>query len=235
LVPLRLQCPKELGRYFKADARADGQEVHVGGFEMQAGFALGQCRWFSFSLNPDNAPWAFFKQNEAYRTIASLELFASLLCVMLFVGMEECDCETFLLMTGVTDNKGNEALISKNMSSKVPLYIILLELTEQLHARNLILDLRWQRREQNQAADDLTNGLFSQFDGAKRINPGLSSMPWLVLPKLMTEAGDLHKLIEQKKQDRAVSSNGGLAMPRPTFLPKKSKVKKAGLRVTDPW
>ena len=234
MVPLRLKCPKKLGRYFKADARADGQEVHVGGFEMRAGFTLWQCRWFSFSLNPTNAPWAFFKQNEAYRTIASLELFASLLCVMLFVAFEECDCETFLLMTGVTDNKGNEALINKNMSSKYPLYIILLELTEQLHARNLILDLRWQRREQNQAADDLTNGLFSQFDVSKRINPSLSSMPWLVLPKLMVEAGDLHRIIEQKKKDR-VSSNEGLAMPRPTFLPKKRKLKKTGLRVTDPW
>ena len=235
LVPLRLGAPKKLGRFFKADARAEGHEVHVGGFEMRAGFTLQQCRWFSFSLNPTNAPWAFFKQNEAYRTIASLELFASLLCIMLFVSLEECDCETFLVMTGVTDNKGNEALINKNMSSKFPLYIILLELTEQLHARNLLLDLRWQRREQNQAADDLTNGLFSHFDMDKRINPSLSSMPWLVLPKLMTDAGDLHRIIEQKKMEKKGSSNEGLATSRATFLPKKRKAKKAGLRVTDPW
>jgi hypothetical protein len=121
------------------------------------------------------------------------------------------------------------------MSLKYPLYIILLELTEHLQARNLQLDLRWQRRLQNQAADDLTNGLFSNFDAAKRINPSLDSMPWRVLPKLMTEAGDLHSIIEQKKLVRAGSSKQGMAIASRTFLPKTRKAaKKRGLRVTDP-
>ena len=111
----------------------------------------------------------------------------------------------------------------------------MLELTEQLQARNLQLDLRWQRRDQNQAADDLTNGIFLNFDAAKRSNPSLASMPWRVLPKLMTDAGDLHRIMEQKKADRAVSSEQGMAIANRTFLPKKRKAKKAGLRVTDPW
>jgi hypothetical protein len=233
LVPLRRLKPKKLGRYFKADAKAEGAEVRVGGFEMKAGFTLKECRWFSFALNPSNAPWAFCKKNEAYRTIASLELFGSLLCAMLFVAPDECDCETVLTMTGVTDNRGNAALLNKCMSSKYPLYIILLELTEQLQLRNMLLDLRWQPREMNQAADDLTNEKFEAFSPENRLSPSLSSLPWLVLPKLMTDAGDLHRIMEQKKIDREASSKKGTANAKKTFLPKKRKA--LGLRVTDPW
>ena len=40
-------------------------------------------------------------------------------------------------MGGVTDNKGNEALLHKRMTSKFPLYIIPLELTELCIRRTL--------------------------------------------------------------------------------------------------
>ena len=97
-------------------------------------------------------------------TIASLELFATLLCVMLFVEVQAASSSSTLYIPGVTDNQGNESLINKNMTSKFPLYIVLLELTEQLKSKNVAIDLRWQPREKNVAADNLTNGKFEEFN-----------------------------------------------------------------------
>jgi hypothetical protein len=229
LVDLRLKAPQFLGRFFKADARAEGEIVVVGGFEMYPNVNLSQCRWFSITLNPINASWAFVKEGEAYRVIASLELFATLLCVMLFVGRDEVHRTSHLTMIGVSDNKGNEALIRKNMTSKYPLYVVLLELTEQLQLRDMALDLRWQQRNSNQAADDLTNFIFKDFDASKRISIGLEDMPWLVLPELLKAAQDMHVVMMKRKVD-----NLGIAPMRAMHkLGKKRKA--AGLRTTDPW
>jgi hypothetical protein len=152
---------------------------------------------------------------------------------MLFVAPDECYCEMVLTITGVTDNRDNETLLNKCMSSKFLWYAILLELTEQLQLRNRLLDLRWQPREMNQAADDLTNEKFEAFSLKNRLSLSLSSMPWLVLPKRMTDAGDLHRIMEQKKIDREASSKKETANAKRTFLPVKRKA--LGLRVTDPW
>ena len=43
----------------------------------------GDALWFSVRLNRQNAPWAYAK-GEPFRTIAALELFASLLCWIAF-------------------------------------------------------------------------------------------------------------------------------------------------------
>ena len=121
------------------------------------------------------------------------------------------------------------------MSCLHPRCYFLLGLSERLRARNPLLDLTWLRRGRKLAAVDLANRMLYQFDMGKIIIPSLSSMPGLVLPKLMVEAGDLHRTMEQKKMARAGSSNEGLATSRATFLPMKRKAKRLGLRVTGPW
>ena len=75
LVNLRVSAPIVLGRFFKADAKAEDDTVVVGGYEDDGTGDLKKCRWFSVRLTRDNAEWAFVKQGEAYRVIASLELF----------------------------------------------------------------------------------------------------------------------------------------------------------------
>lgn len=229
MVTLRHLKPAGLGKYFKADARADGDTVIVGGFEAFPDSTLKQSRWFSFVLSPALTPWAYVKEGEAFRTIASLELFSTLLCVMLFVEQQPSSSISTIFITGVTDNQGNESLICKNMTSKFPLYIVLLELTEQLKRRNISVDLRWQSRETNIAADDLTNNKFSEFDPSLRINPDLNSLEWLVLPRLLKEATELDILIRGRKQ-----STRALGATTPTAY-RGQKRKKVGMRFTDPW
>ncbi|CAE8640836.1 unnamed protein product, partial [Polarella glacialis] len=160
---------------------------------------LKQCRWFSYALTVDNAPWAFVKHGEAFRAIAALELFATLLCLLLFAPSAGVGANLVLALPCITDNQGNEALVVKNMTTKFPLYLILLELTEQLQLNRWALDLKWQRRDQNQDADDLPNGDFDDFSPALRLDPPLSKLPWLVLPKLFEEAKELHNLISEHK------------------------------------
>jgi hypothetical protein len=148
---------------------------------------------------------------------------------MLFVEKQTLKSNTHLVFTGVTDNQGNAALIPKAMSSKFPLYVILLELAEQLHARSINLDLRWQSRVENQAADDLSNGIFRDFDSALRIDTSLSDLGWLILPKLYEEAVSLeHKIKERKVLLRSAATNV-------TANSKGKKRKLPGLRETDPW
>jgi hypothetical protein len=137
-------------------------------------------------------------------------------------------------MPSATDNQGNEALISKNMTSKYPLYLVLLELTEQLLKRNVSLDLLWQRRDSNEAADDLTNHCFDKFSEELRVNPRLESLGWIVLPKLMDSAAQLHKHISNAKQQRTLSK----IQLKPNSFGKQNKNRKRkadSLRMSDPW
>jgi hypothetical protein len=83
---------------------------------------------------------------QSMRSIAALELFASLLCVMLLAPEDRFDELLFITMSGITDNKGNESLVVKNMTTKLPLYLVLLEITERLHMRRVWLDLTWAPR-----------------------------------------------------------------------------------------
>ena len=232
LVNLKHPTPKGLGKFFKADARADGDMVQIGGYEVLPGADLKACRWFSFVLTPETTPWAFFRENEAYRTIASLELFATLLCVMMFVEVQASKVNSMMFFTGVTDNQGNEALVHKNMTTKFPLYIVLLELTEQLQARRLGLDLRWQKRDLNQAADNLSNGIFEDFDLSLRLNPCLSNLDWMIMPRLLDEACKLELLIRSRKLQIKNAKHSWSQGPWSRGV-KRRKVE--GLRVTDPW
>ena len=72
-----------LGEAFRADAKAEGQTVVVGGWECLGGGRPGGARWFSVALDRKSAPWAFSK-GEPFKVVAALELYATLLCVVAF-------------------------------------------------------------------------------------------------------------------------------------------------------
>jgi hypothetical protein len=233
LVSLKLPEVQNGHTLFKADAKAEGDIVVVGGFESpRPGQTLKQCRWFSYALTVDNAPWAFVKHGEAFRAIAALELFATLLCLLLFAPSAGVGANLVLALPCITDNQGNEALVVKNMTTKFPLYLILLELTEQLQLNRWALDLKWQRRDQNQDADDLTNGDFDNFSPALRLDPPLSKLPWLVLPKLFEEAKELHNLISEHKICR---KKAAVTAPQGVGDVRGRKRKSVGIKTSDPW
>ena len=109
----------DLGPLFRADAKAEGQEVAIGGWECAGGCPPGKARWFRLCLTCQNAPWAF-SRDEPFRTIAAIELFASLVSMMAFTDSMEVGDNGTMVVTGLTDNTGNTAALSRLMSSKYP-------------------------------------------------------------------------------------------------------------------
>lgn len=233
MVDLVVKPTKRSELVFKADAKAEGTDVSVGGFALGPDMSTMNAKWFAYDLTPENAQWAFIKEGQAFRTISSLELFASLLCVMLFGGIARGPLN--LSITCITDNQGNDALIRKNMTTKFPLFLILIELVEQLEKQGVILELIWQRRELNQDADDLTNKKFCNFNPELRMCPNLSDLPWIILPRLFDDAACLFARIADVRaavKAKKVLKGNGLSSLKPKRF---KKAKKAGLRVTHPW
>ncbi len=111
------------------------------------------------------------------------------------------------------------------MSSKFPLVVILAEVAAQLRSRNMALSLGWVPREQNEEADALTNGDFSQFRSANRVNLVVEEVAWLILPKMLQVATDIYDDVMRRKASHE----------EPPIQAPASKKAKGGLRARDPW
>jgi len=198
-------APAQLGMAFRADAKAEGMVVRIGGWECIHGTPPGRARWFAVDLDRVNAPWAFAR-GEPFRTIAALELFATLICVVVFsTGWPE-GAQGAMAVQGVTDNAGNTFAVTRLMSSKFPLIVILAELAMQLRRRAVSLDLQWVPRDQNEEADALTNGAYGSFDPRRRLPVDPARIEWLVLPRLLEVSEALYKDIQELKSAKGAAN-----------------------------
>ena len=215
---------------FRVDAKAAGEEIVIGGWETGANPDQLRARWFSFSLNRKNAPWAYLK-GDPFRNIASLELIGVLVAVMVFApGSTWVRGGAAVTLTAYTDNLANTHVLKKFGSSRYPLSIIAMELAVQLDMAGIDLQLQWVPRGQNQPADDLTNSRFDDFDSKNRMSVVFEDMPFKVMGKLLEKAGDLDtelKLFRTSKEAKAAQQSSSLATGK--------KAKKGELRWRDPW
>ena len=197
----------------------------IGGYQTHDGLGRSiphaNAKWFKLTLTRESAGWAF-KKGEPFRTIASLELFATLLCVMAFGKEWPTGAAGCITLNGVTDNAGNAHVVTKMMTSKFPLVVILAELSVQLRARSMALRLGWAPRDQNEEADALTNLEFSSFAPGRRVDIDLGRMEWLILPEMMAAAEGIYETA------KAARSSPAVAVDRPAG-------KKRKLRERDPW
>ena len=222
---------KDMGELFRLDAKAEGEEVAIGGWRVSGKATTAGARWFAVRLNRRNAPWAF-SRGEAFRTIASLELLGILVSVMVLLPDEEMKAESLgtVSITCGTDNQGNSYLLDKLLTTKYPLGVVLMELAVQIGLRNAVLRANWLPRLQNEEADALTNWDFRHFDPKLRIDVDLEKLEFKILDKLFA-VGDnyIEELNQQREQEkrRKEASAAGARQPRR----KKSDV----LRERDPW
>ena len=212
---------------FRVDAKAEGECIVIGGWETTNGGSTMSARWFSISLNRKNAAWAYVK-GQPFRSIASLELCAVLVAVMLFARGKESDGRRGTLTMGAsTDNLGNTHVLAHFMSCKYPLSIVVMELAAQLKIAGLELDLGWVPRGQNVESDALTNSEFEGFDPEKRIQVNFEDLEFVVLDRLMNKAASLDEEIKLAKTSKEAKGD----RPQDT-LPKK---KRGQTRWEDPW
>ena len=181
--------------------------------------SAAQARWFSYELDRANAPWIFCA-GESFRTIASLELLTTLLCVETLVGeasdwdpeltfcTSEASVQATSLIAGETDNHSNTYIVAKQMSTRFPLCVVVMELAYELGLRGQELQLQWVPREQNLEADELSNGNAARFSEVNRVQKRVDEIALNVLPDMM-EFGESSFLdIESRKNARGPKVRG---------------------------
>ena len=200
---VRRQNPVEVpGWRIWTDAKADEHRAWIGGW-LDTGGGTAEAEWFSVEVDEVMAPWLKCRQGNPKRVIAALEMLATLVAVKLWC--KDRDKKVQVLTEAFTDNKGNEFILKKGMSTKYPLTLLVMELCETMKAADLSVELKWVKRDDNQAADDLTNEIFEKFKPELRRPIKSKDIQWIVLDKLMAESGLLYEEIRKAKEVRSQS------------------------------
>ena len=211
--------------WFRSDAKAEDGLATIGGWECKGGTPPSHARWFFLKIERSWAPWAFAKQNDPKRVIATLELLGTLVCMMLFKDRIREGNVGSISIAGATDNAGNTFAMRKLMSTKWPLTVLLIEMAELMRQTSIQLHLRWVSRDLNTEADDLTNEKFNSFDPSLRVHVEGHSLPWLVLPRIMSQSQKLFEEVLEQRSKNKLSPFVSAAHSRP------HKVRKQ----KDPW
>ena len=179
-------------------------------------------RWFSLRLLPDDAPYLFDDRGKSQWASGSAELLATLAALHIFgylsasVDRKELDVEC----AADTDNQGNSRLLKKRSSTKWPLMLINMQLSDLLLRSSLKLLLRWRPRDENQLADQLTNEVFTNFTVEHRLIIKYSDLPLSLL----------HQLWETKESfDAARRAQAALSSEAAQLQSRKRKTEKT------PW
>eukprot|EP00435_Cladocopium_sp_Y103_P075019 s47_g53.t1 len=200
--PLKRDCIYEIT--FFTDAKATAEGAWIGGFiQSNQGEIL---EWYSEEVKESWAPWLFIKKDPK-RVIAALELLATLVAVRLWAKELNPGGRGCCWIRGGTDNLSNSYAVSKWMSTKYPLTILIMELSETLRVRNCELCLEWIPREKNQLADDLTNQKFDSFPGDRRVGCVGGDTQWLILDQLMHKANEFHEELAKERRRKASDPN----------------------------
>ena len=135
----------------------------------------GKARWFSCRLT--EASYLFDQQGRSHWASASAELLGTLAGLWVFGHLVPSNKphQIPVVLPAITDNRGNESLIKKSSTTKLPLMLINVQLSHLLRIACLRLNLNWKPRSENDLADQLTNGEFGSFDSGLRIQVGRSS------------------------------------------------------------
>ena len=104
---------------------------------------------------------------------------------------------------------------------------LLIELSEQLRAREAELHLSWIPRENNQEADDLSNLKLDEFSLENRVHFKLSEIPWIAFMELIGTTEAMYKEIVQRREENK-------ARKRPAQSIKRLRGNKR-LKWTSPW
>lgn len=219
--------PQVLKELFRSDAKAENGKAWIGGWETAFTTDPKKARWYAIEVEPSWAPWVWSKKNDPNRVIAALELLGTLMCVKLFADKWPRNLRSWMMMQASTDNKGNDFILQKLMSTKFPIAPLLIELAEELRGRQLELNLIWKRRDTNIEADALTNLDFTFFSPVHRIEVVGASIQWKVLDEVMNASEEIFRQVVEEREKKS-------AKPKWNIFKRKTKARDR-LKTKDPW
>ena len=170
---------------FHTDAKCADGFVVLGGWE-SLGKAPKDAKWFSLKLGPNEVPYLFDEKGGSQWASASAELLGTLAALFAFGWLQPTFRQRRLPVnvTAATDNRGNEALRRKLSTTKWPLMLVNIQLSDLLMAAGLTLSLNWKPRDENVLADQLTNEVFTSFSAQHRVSLSFSDLPLGILSEL---------------------------------------------------
>ena len=189
-------APKES---FRTDAKCEQGRIVLAGWSTESGFEnLKLARWFCLEILPDQLPMLFKEDGSSQWCSTTAELLASYAAACAFGYLEGKDLSKNLRMaiTGGTDNKANQGLQNKNMSTKWPLLALHMQVSSELLAHGVRMRLRWRPREENVPADAITNGDFKLFDPLLRVEISLNDLPLNFFRKLCASRDEFVEMRE---------------------------------------
>jgi len=215
----------------RVDAKAQGETATIGGWlprrDSSGRIDLAASPWFFVHLDDEVAPWAYEKDRQPFRVVASLEALAVLVAVLTLTAPAPGSHRSGTVMLPLmTDNRGNSFALTRLMSTKYPLCLLVMELAVALEDRGLSLSAEWAPREWNAEADALTNSRFEGFSPALRVPFDMRTHPWKVLSGLLADGRAFYQ------EAQAARSAARL---RAATAPAQRKRKRASLKETDPW
>jgi len=215
----------------RVDAKAEGETATIGGWLPTRNAAgridLSLSPWFFVKLDEESAPWAYEKDRQPFRVVASLEALAVLVATLTLTEPTAGGVRRgTVLLPLMTDNRGNSFALTRLMSTKYPLCLLVMELAVALEDRGMTLNAEWSSREWNSEADAITNSNFAGFSESRRTPFDMASYPWKVLGGLLDDGRRCYS-------DAPAPRSAARLLP--AAARKRARGRRASLKETDPW
>eukprot|EP00435_Cladocopium_sp_Y103_P068191 s408_g31.t1 len=141
------------GELFRTDAKCETGRVVLGGHHLVHG------EWFALEVGPSQAPFLFKESGDSQWASTTAELLAVLIALHLFGCLKRNKKEhpVPFRVTAGTDNKANDHLLRKGLTTKWPLCLVFMQLTVAIMSARVFIQLGWRPRDENAPADALTN------------------------------------------------------------------------------
>ena len=132
------------------------------------------------------APYLFKENGDSQWASAPLELLAVMVALWAFGFLNESGERRSidLWVQGGTDNRSIEQMTKKAATTRWPLVLVNVQLSDALMKAGLRVGLKWRPRDENTIADDLTNGRFEQVAADKRVDIKWADLNFTLLEKL---------------------------------------------------
>ena len=168
------------GDLFRTDAKCETGKVTFGGYHLVDG------RWFSLSVSPFEAPYLFKANGDSQWASAPSELLAVMIALQVYGFLEEsAERKQFdLVVQGGTDNRSIEQMTRKAATTRWPLVLVNMQLTDSTMRSGMRVGLKWRPRDENTVAGDLTNEKFDQVDITRRVQISWNEIKLDLLNKL---------------------------------------------------